>query len=316
MSFIPRDKVPYRSKFGPKTFNLGDYINLTKFTNTCKTGGFFYGIKDSWLSKTHDSYYPSNILNYNEGLNGYIYNDTMAIYDVNIPESYFIKFSKVIPGGSYTDKIILIEDDEDMIKFGEAYTSPKREKVYFAGEEISNCFVDWDKVIKVFGGFETRIIDKSSELVSECKTTPEKCSWASWWYVESGVIWNLKLIKGLKIIEHPAPNAKKIFPKGVYTVLSKSNFIDLNKFFEGSKLIFNGSKANVIDDNLYMNILSFHKDKYDEIVIVNSRDLPRNVSKHVNMIRKRGAPGIFFEDLDQGILWDVSAIKDIKTVPI
>lgn len=289
MGYLPRKKVPKYLKFGSKHFNLSNYINLTENTDTCKTGGFFYSVEDDWLSLTVEiDYYEDNVLGYIPDNDAYIYSDKYSMYSVEIKQKNYIRISEVVPDKRYSDKILLIETVKDAELFQEMFVNPELDVMY-QGEKTEDCHVNWKKVREKFGGFETWITKYDFE------------SWASFWHIRSGVIWNFGLINRLDKLEFTTPKIPKTSTWKFWTT-SGSNKLGLSSFINDSGLEFYKDVV-VSDRHLFISKLDLDEDK---ILVVDS--MPKITKK-----LKGEYSGVFNQKMQRGILWDASAIKDVIT---
>jgi len=111
MGYLPMNKIPTHLKIGPKQFSIVTYSNLIENTETCKTGGFFYAYRDSWLDfAIKNKYYEEYILWKSE--NGYYYDSSASLSSVKIDPNSLNKESNE-NNNVVTQNVVFIEPTYD-----------------------------------------------------------------------------------------------------------------------------------------------------------------------------------------------------------
>lgn len=299
MGYLPLDKVPRHLKLASRKFDASVYINLVEDTTTCKTGGFFYAYRDSWLDfAIQNEYYEEFVLW--PGNDGYFYAPSVTLHSVKINSGRYTSAKNVESGDIHPNKIFIVKDLVDAKSFQKLF-----------GREIEGekeCEIDWIQVKACFGGFETRLDNVGFKDIPD----NSEFSWLRWWYAKSGVIWNFKLIDEIKEIKNYTPPMKKIEFRGfldeeMYMILSDEPFIDLNLILRNGGVEFYGPGVEITSNATYKNYIEF-KDSEKILVLDHLRDFDMSLES-----AREKYSAIFCKETRKGLLFDIDIIKFIVT---
>ena len=298
------NKIPTHLKIGPKQFSVVTYSNLIENTETCKTGGFFYAYRDSWLDfAIKNKYYEEYIL-WKSG-NGYYYDSSTSLSSVKIdPARYFNAKNLIDSERVFHNKILFVEDIKDANRFQEVFGIGIIKK--------GDCEIDWSVVRKCFGGFETRLYnDLPINLLQK-----HDISWLRWWYAASGVVWNFRLIDKIEtlksykppVVERVLEESSQDMEKDEYLITTDTPLLLLNEIFNPNGIEFYGYGSTVKSNNVYANYIKFHDSMQDKILI---HDRLKDFTISLKEAREKYS-AIYCRETRKGLLFDIDIIKSVS----
>jgi hypothetical protein len=177
MVIIKKQDFPYRNFinkieiFKMKTFKKKE---LTPYQKLINNFGKWYSIKYYWAEFMYSDSW--------ENKNEFKLNKKYHLHELKFKHNSLTDLNN-----PSFNKILVIKTKKNIIKFCKKYMIEEPSKNYYGSWDYPQ--IDWNKVVKDFGGIEITV--NPSHNIREGKYT----SWYSSWDIQSGCIWNDKIIK-------------------------------------------------------------------------------------------------------------------------
>lgn len=183
MVVIKKDDIPYRNFIDTRKKFKFKPLNKKKINSFPKIVAFgkWYAIKHYWMGFFNNNKYDE----INEQ-NEYKLNKKYNLYELKFKQKSLTNLKNVD-----FDKILVLKTKKDMIAFSKKYRDTNIDLESY-GNMVN---INWNKVVKNFGGIEVTVYPVSNYIRRHPDT-----SWYAMWDVPSGCIWNNKIIKEINKI--------------------------------------------------------------------------------------------------------------------